>query len=292
MADADAPFDIIARCEALSTLKLSFAGAGVLVVALHRPEHKNAMNFAMFEDIGAVFRQVSRDSRVRCIVLCSDDEKIFTAGLDLSDAAVLAGASDAGERDDCARKGLRVRRDVVAPWQASLDAIAQCAAPVIAAVHGPCVGGGVDMILAADVRLCSRASWFSIAEVRLGIVADIGTLARLTKLVASESHARELVMTGRRFDADEAARLGLVSRVLPDSVALRQAALELAGEIAAHSPVAVAGIKDVMNFCLDHSVADGLRYVATLNMAALQTDDIVKSVMGQRAKQRPIYSNL
>ncbi|OXB51870.1 hypothetical protein ASZ78_007018, partial [Callipepla squamata] len=146
----------------------------------------------------------------------------------------------------------------------------KCPKPVIAAVHGACIGGGVDLVSACDIRYCSQDAWFQVKtdsvspnatqEVDIGLAADVGTLQRLPKIVGSQSLVNELAFTARKMMAPEAQSCGLVSRVFPDKAALLQGALELAAAIAARSPVAVQGTKVNLLYSRDHSVPDSLRY--------------------------------
>jgi enoyl-CoA hydratase len=169
--------------------------------------------------------------------------------------------------------------------QAAVTSVAFCRKPVVAAVAGWCVGGGVDLISAADVRLASADARFSIREVRLAIVADVGSLHRLSGLVG-EGHLRELSLTGRDFDAHEAERIGLVSRVHPDRDALLSAAHGVAAEIAANPPLAVQGTKQILNEDREDRIARGLRHVAAWNAAFLPSEDLTEA-MNAFVERRP-----
>ena len=155
--------------------------------------------------------------------------------------------------------------------------MAACRKPVIAAVHGWCIGGGVDLISAADVRLASADAKFSIREARLAIVADVGSLQRLRGIIG-EGQLRELALTGKDITAERAEQIGLVNDVLPDQEALMAAALEMAGEMAANSPLAVAGTKAVLNEGREEDIARGLRHVALWNSAFLHSEDLLEAV--------------
>ncbi|XP_042747993.1 delta(3,5)-Delta(2,4)-dienoyl-CoA isomerase, mitochondrial [Lagopus leucura] len=184
----------------------------------------------------------------------------------------------------------------------------QCPKPVIAAVHGACIGGGVDLVCACDIRYCSQDAWFQVKtsphvptlspvpqEVDIGLAADVGTLQRLPKIVGSQSLVNELAFTARKMMAPEAQSCGLVSRVFPDKAALLQGALDLAASIAARSPVAVQGTKVNLLYSRDHPVPDSLRFMAVWNMSMLQTDDVLKSVQAVMEKKGPeavTYSKL
>mmetsp|Transcript_32374 Transcript_32374/g.49523 ORF Transcript_32374/g.49523 Transcript_32374/m.49523 type:complete len:212 (-) Transcript_32374:132-767(-) len=175
--------------------------------------------------------------------------------------------------------------------QACLTAVEECPLPVVAAISGACIGAGIDLSCCADVRICSASTRFSVREVRVGLAADVGTLQRLPKIVGHGSRVRELCMTGEDFGAQEAERIGFVSRVVvcgDDPNELYREALNVCNKIAANSPVAVAGTKLSLNYSRDHSVADGLHHVATHNALALMTDDLELSFLA-RSGQSPEF---
>jgi len=159
--------------------------------------------------------------------------------------------------------------------QNALSAIESCPLPVIVAIHGPCIGAGIDLACAADIRICASSSRFSVREVRIGLAADVGTLQRFPKIVGHGSRVRELCLTGEDFDAVEAERIGFVSRIVEDKL-LMKLALEICGKIIVNSPVAVAVTKESLNYSRDVSVKEGLERMAILNSAMLLTDDLGK----------------
>jgi enoyl-CoA hydratase len=163
--------------------------------------------------------------------------------------------------------------------------VADCPKPVIAAVHGACIGGGVDLITACDIRLASADAYFSVRETKIAIVADVGTLQRLPRLIG-RGHVAELAFTGKDVAAGRAERIGLVNEVLPDAGAVQEAARAMAAEIAANSPLAVMGTKAVLAACADRSVDEGLDYVAVWNAAFLASDDLTEA-MGAFLEKRP-----
>eukprot|EP00475_Leptophrys_vorax_P006551 TRINITY_DN14065_c0_g1_i1.p1 TRINITY_DN14065_c0_g1~~TRINITY_DN14065_c0_g1_i1.p1 ORF type:complete len:301 (+),score=89.36 TRINITY_DN14065_c0_g1_i1:71-904(+) len=272
------------------TLKLSIDEAsGVARVSINRPKQLNAMNFKFFGECAACFKALHADSRVLAIVV-NGTGKHFSAGLDLADASAMF-ASDAEGKVDPARKGWELH-DRVLSMQDAFNAIEACRKPVIAAVHGACIGGGVDMIAACDVRLASKTAFISIKEVDVGLAADLGSLQRLSKVVGHHSWLREVAFTCRRFNADEALRVGLVSKVLESDEKLMEEALKLAKEIASKSPVAVAGTKVALNYARDHPVSNGLKQVVCWNMSQLQTEDVTKAVQATLTKSKPSFSRL
>jgi len=273
------------------TLKISNPHEFVFHVEFNRPEKRNAMNFAFFSDIKNCFQKLQFEPECRSIVV-SGAGKIFTAGLDLTQLSqVIMGSSSEDGSDDVGRRGFRVKK-TLEDFQDSLSAIEKCPKPVIACVHSGCVGGGLDLISACDIRYCSQDAWFSIREVDIGLAADIGTLQRLPKSVGNHSLVRELVFTGRDFNSDEAKGLGLVNRVFEDYNALIAGGLEIAKVIASKSPIAVQGSKINLNFSRDHSVEDGLKFISAWNMSNLQSEDLVKAAMAAMQKQKATFSKL
>uniref|UniRef100_A0AAY5KFS9 Delta(3,5)-Delta(2,4)-dienoyl-CoA isomerase, mitochondrial n=1 Tax=Esox lucius TaxID=8010 RepID=A0AAY5KFS9_ESOLU len=227
------------------------------------------------------FTQISGDPECRVVVV-SGAGKVFTAGIDLMDMASVFQH----EGGDVARNAWNMRR-IIAKYQESFTVIERCPKPVVVAVHGACIGGGVDLITACDIRLCTQDAWFQVKEVDIGLAADVGTLQRLPKVIGSRSLVNELALTARKMYADEAKDSGLVSHVFPDKEAMMAGALEMAREIAGRSPVAVQGTKVNLIYSRDHSVAEGLDYMATWNMSMLQSEDIVKSAVASMEKKSP-----
>lgn len=257
---------------------------GVALVELAREGKFNAMDKGMFEAIGDTFRSLGSDSSVRAILLAGRGRH-FTSGLDLHYAA-----SQFPPTDDPGRAAEARLRHI--GWlQDSFNAVEAARPPVIAAIHGGCIGAGVDLAAACDLRLAAAGSFFQIAEVDVAITADLGTLQRLTHLIP-EGVVRELAYTGRRMEAEEAARLGLVNRIEPDREALISAGLELASAIAAKSPLAVAGAKMSLNYSRGRPVEEGLRHVAMWNAGALVSADLTAAIKARLAKETPEFGDL
>ncbi|XP_047450103.1 delta(3,5)-Delta(2,4)-dienoyl-CoA isomerase, mitochondrial [Mugil cephalus] len=251
-------------------------------VELHRPEKRNAMNKAFWSEMVECFNEIAVDPDCRAVVV-SGAGKMFTAGIDLMD---MASNIMQPEGDDAARISWNVRR-IISKYQETFSVIEKCPKPVVVAVHGACIGGGVDLITACDIRLCTQDAWFQVKEVDIGLAADVGTLQRLPKVIGSRSLVNELALTARKMYADEAKSSGLVSRVFPDKEAMMSAALDMAGEMAARSPVAVQGTKINLIYSRDHSVSESLDYIATWNMSMLQTQDVMKSAQASMEKKSP-----
>ena len=257
---------------------------GVAHVELARPDKLNAMDRDMFAAIGDTFRALGRDPPVRAILL-SGQGRHFTAGLDLEYAArQFPPSEDPGRAAEARLRHIEWLQD-------AFSAVEAARAPVIAAIHGGCIGAGVDLASACDLRLCSADAFFQVAEVDVAITADLGTLQRLTHLIP-EGIVRELAFTGRRMGAEEAARLGLVNRIEADREAVVAAGLELARTIAAKSPLAVAGAKMSLNYSRGRTVEEGLRHVALWNAGALVSADLTAAVQGRMSKTTPEFKDL
>ena len=257
---------------------------GVAHVELAREGRLNAIDHAMFAALGDTFRSLGADPEVRAIVL-SARGRLFSAGIDLQYAAGQSGASaDAGRAAEA-----RLRH--IAWLQDCFNAVEQARPPVIAAIHGGCIGAGVDLAVACDLRLASADAFFQVAEVDVAITADLGTLQRMTYLIPS-GIVRELAYTGRRMDAREAARIGLVNRVTESRESTVEAALDLARQIAAKSPLAVAGAKQSLNYSRGRSVEDGLRHVAMWNAGTLVSADLAIAFDARLNKTTPRFGDL
>lgn len=261
----------------------------VVQVEMNRPEKRNAMNAAFFSEIGDCFEKLSEDSDCRVVVL-SGAGKLFTAGLDLTDLGSVIAIRENADLD-LARKAFKMRK-FLTNWQQNFNSIEKCSKPVLAAVHGACVGGGVDLTSACDIRYCSEDAWFQIKEIDLGLAADLGTLQRFPKCIGNESYARELALTARKFYADEAKQMGFVSRILPDKASLLDAALDTASLIASKSPVAVQGTKISMVYSRDHTVQEGLDHIGIWNQSMLQSVDMMEAAGASMQKKQAKFSKL
>jgi len=248
----------------------------VAEVVLARPEKLNAMSRAFFFEIRRAFEDIAADERTRAVVVRAEG-RMFTAGLDLKEAmGGFLGAGATPSAGSAATRNLRFYREIRL-LQDCFSAIERCAKPVIAAVHGKCIGGGLDLTTACDIRLCSADASFSIYETKIAIVADVGTLQRITPIVG-KGMAREMAYTGRFIGAERALACGLVNEVHPDHATLLTAARTMAAEIAANSPLAVQGVKAVLNYSEQHSIEEGLEYVAQWNSSFLMSNDVMEAV--------------
>lgn len=273
--------------NSFKTLKVHKPAEFVYQVELNRPEKRNAMNPTFWKECFECFNMLANNSDCRAIVV-SGAGKLFTSGLDLTESAGLFVGD--GETDT-ARKAFAMRRTVM-EYQNSFTAIEKCPKPVIAAVHGGCVGGGVDLVVSCDIRYCTQDAWFQIKEVDIGLAADVGTLQRLPKVVGGHSVVNEWVYTARKIESKEALEQGLVSRVFDNRDQLIAAAIQLASTIASKSPIAVQGSKINLIYARDNSVQNSLEYIATWNQAMLQTEDIPAAFAASVQKIRPTFAKL
>jgi enoyl-CoA hydratase len=244
----------------------------VATLWLDNPDARNAMGPAFWADLPVLMDEVGRDDEVRAVVLAARG-KHFTAGIDLAMFGSAVSGGDGGSAVSKRRRFL----DEVKRLQASITSVADCPKPVIAAVHGACIGGGIDLISACDIRLCSADATFSVRETRMAMVADVGTLQRLPKVVAA-GWVAELVYTGKDIDAERARTIGLVNHVHHDHETVVKAAQDMAAEIAANSPLAVQGSKAVLQRGDTLTVEQGLDLVALWNTAFIQSDDLTEAV--------------
>jgi enoyl-CoA hydratase len=252
----------------------------ILWLILNRPEKRNRMPLSFFDALVPAFAAINADLETRVVVLRAEGP-CFTVGLDL----VEAGAEILGDGSALSREKLRRR---ILELQASTEAVDRCRVPVIAAIHGYCIGGGIDLTSACDIRLATRDAIFSVRETKIAIVADLGTLQRLPSLIGY-GRCHELALTGRDFGAEEALQMGFITHLAEDRDALYAEAKRLAGEIAANPPLAVQGVKDVLNYTRDNGISRSLTYVAQKNAAALPSEDLMEAVAAFMEKRKPHF---
>ena len=256
----------------------------VTEVTLLGPGKGNAMGPDFWRELPIVFRELDADPAVRAVVLTGSGRN-FSYGLDLPAmagtwAGVMSGEALASQRTTFLGE---IRR-----LQDAITSVAACRKPVVAAVSGWCIGGGVDLISAADIRLASADATFSVREVKVAIVADIGSLQRLRGIIG-EGQLRELAYTGKDIDAARAEKIGLVNHVYADQDAVLEAARATAADIANNPPLVVQGVKDVLNHDLENRVADSLRYVAAWNAAFLPSKDLGEAIQAFVERRAPEF---
>ncbi|PHV12373.1 crotonase/enoyl-CoA hydratase family protein [Chitinimonas sp. BJB300] len=255
----------------------------VAQIILNRPDRANAMNEAMWRELKEAMHWLDEEPTARVAILSGNGAN-FCAGIDFS----MLMAVQNHVQDECQGRQAEKLRRLIMSLQDSLSAIERCRKPVIAAIHGACVGGGLDLIAACDLRYCSVDAHFCLKEVDLGIVADVGVLQRLPMIIG-DGRTRELAFTAREITGKEAMRYGLTAQCLSDRDSLLMEVMTIADTIAAKPPLTVRGIKDNLNYARDHSVEEGLRYVATWNAAMLVSKDLEAAALAQITKQVPSF---
>jgi len=256
----------------------------VATLWLDRPGARNALGRAFWRDLKLAADEVASSDEVRALIIAAKGSH-FSVGLDLKEFATLPAREtrSAATANGARYKGIR-------DWQASVTAIADLPMPVIAAVHGYCIGGGVDLITACDIRLCSSDAIFSVREAKVAIVADLGTLQRLPHIIGA-GHVAELAFTGKDIDAQRAAAIGLVNEVTGTSGAeVLAAAQALAGQISANSPLAVRGTKAVLNANEGRTVDEGLDFVAHWNTLYLNSNDLREALTAFIERRAPNFT--
>lgn len=259
----------------------------VAIVSLDRPDKANSMNAVMWRELQNCFEWIDREPRVRVAILAANG-KHFCAGLDLSLFDDIVGGSEISSKEP-GRMAETMRRTILR-MQGNLNAIENCCKPVLAAIHYTCIGGGIDLTSCCDMRYCTADAYFSVKEIELGMVVDVGTLQRLPRLIG-DGMVRELAYTGRRMDAAEAQRLGFVNKVYDDKDSMLAGVLAIAQDIARKSPLAIRGTKQMILYGRDHSVADGLNYIATWNAGMLSQEDLMGSIRAQASSSDVAYQD-
>lgn len=257
---------------------------GVAEVILTGPGKGNAMGPDFWREMPELFAGLDRDEDVRAVIVRGEGDN-FSYGLDLS--SMMGSLGQHFDGNNQARERTRLL-DLIEETQRAFNNVASCRKPTIAAVCGWCVGGGLDLIAACDIRLCSADARFSLREVKVAIIADLGSLQRLPHIIG-EGHTRELAFTGKDIDADRARAIGLVSDVYETHEAALEAARRIGREIADNPPLVVQGIKEVMNRRIESSTAEGLRHVAVWNSAFLQSEDLAEAMAAFRERRAPRF---
>ena len=243
-------------------------------VRMIRPERANSMIPEFWQELPEIIDQLSAGGDARVIVL-SAEGRHFCSGMDLS---VFAGNNNVSNQEQ-AKHGSRQRagfRSTALQLQRTFSCMEESRLPILSAIQGACIGGGIDMVSATDLRYATNDAYFCIQEINIGMTADVGTLQRMPRFVP-EGVVRELAYTGRNMSAAEAKERGFVNEIYGDQDEMLEAVFEIAGEIASKSPMAIWGTKRTLNYGRDHSVADGLEYIATWNAAMFDTDDMAEA---------------
>jgi enoyl-CoA hydratase len=269
----------------LRSMRVERPAEHIWEVVLTGPGKGNAMGPDFWRELPLVMQQADADPDVRA-VLIRGDGRAFSYGLDLP--AMLGAMSERAAQDGGLAGARAEQFQHIKELQESITSVERCRKPVVAAVHGWCIGGGVDLIAACDIRLCAMDAKFSVREVKVAIVADVGSLQRLPHIIG-EGMTRRLALTGEDISAQRAERIGLISEVFDSHEALLTGARELCGQLAANPPLVVQGTKQVLNESRELSVEAGLRYVATWNAAFLQSHDLNEAMTAFLERRAPRY---
>ena len=257
---------------------------GIAHVQINRPEKINAMGAEFWTEIREIFAWIEDTAEVRVVVL-SGAGKHFSSGIDLMYLAQVGNqlTKEVG-------RNARTLKRKIEELQSSFNAVDQCSKPVLAAIQGYCLGGAIDLISACDMRYSTTDAQFAIKEIDVGMAADVGTLQRLPHIIG-DGIMREMAYTGRTVHGEEAQRIGLVNSLYADQEALMAGVFEIARTIAEKSPIAVQGSKEMIRYMRDHTVADGLNYIATWNAAMLQSEDLRVAMAAHMSKQTPEFKD-
>ncbi len=269
----------------LKAFTVSIDDNHVVEICLNRPEAINSMNTDFWNELPAIIDALDSKAVARVIILSSKG-KHFTAGMDLEVLSNMGGNPD----DEPARRAEQTRRWILS-LQNTFTQLETARMPIISAIQGACIGGGVDMVCATDMRFCTANAYFNIKETELGITADVGTLQRIQHVMPS-GLARELAYTSRNLGAEEALVCGFVNKVYETQEEMLDAVRALATDIARHSPMAVHGTKKMLNYSRDHSVQDSLNHMATWQSGMLQVPDVQEAMQAGAEKRTPKFDNL
>ena len=253
-------------------------------VVLNNPANRNAMGTDFWREIEPVFQEADADPESRVIVLAAEG-KSFSAGLNIPEMAPQIPALLNGEPGGQAKQDLL---GTIRDWQRKIAAPEACKKPVLAAIHGYCIGGGINLVSACDIRLASRDAQFNLKEAALAMVCDLGALQRLPTIIG-EGCTRELAFLADFIDAERALQMNLVNRLYEDKDALWAAAQDMAQRIAANSPLAIRITKEVLNRGRDQSQAEGLEYVAARQSALLPHADLMEAMAAFMERRKPVY---
>ncbi|MEZ5175281.1 MAG: crotonase/enoyl-CoA hydratase family protein [Acidimicrobiia bacterium] len=264
----------------------------VATVWLDRPEARNAFALEFWEDLPTIIGQLGDDPEIRAVVIAARGEA-FTVGIDLKVfGGSLIGGAGLAEGSAAPRSDVDAKRALYASvkhLQRAITSVADCPKPVIAAIHGYCIGAGVDLITACDIRFAADDTVFSVRETKMAMVADVGTLQRLPEII-NPGRVAEIVYTGEDFGADEAFEMGLISRIAGDASEVHQLACDVARAIAANSPLAVQGSKAVLRAGHGRTVKEGLDYVALWNAAFITSNDLIEAITAFHEKRPPEFT--
>jgi len=254
-------------------------------VYLNRPEKKNAMGPAAWKEIIPLFQEIQDDDDILAVIIAGEG-KDFCAGIDLIG---MGGEVPSLKNWDFSASGTMKLYRAIFPLQDTMSCIEKCSKPVICAIHGFCIGAGLDMASACDIRLASKDARISLREAAVAFVCDVGSLQRVPHIIG-QGLTRELAYTAKYIDAERAREIHLVNAVFDDKDALLAGAKSMALEIASNAPLAVQSSKDVLNYCRGKSIADGLEYVAARSSIILPSDDLAETMKAFLEKRPPKFT--
>ena len=255
----------------------------VAQVSFNRPEKANSLHMPAWYEMKFVFDKLDENPEVRVIVLTGEG-KHFCAGIDLETLMDLQKYNSIS----CPGRRSEKLRNFILELQGTITAIEKCRKPVLAAIQKACVGGGVDIISACDMRYCTDDAYFAIKEVDLGLVADIGTLQRLPNIL-NPGIISELAYTGRKVFGEEATKIGLVNQTFSTQGKMMVRVMDLAKMIASKSPLVIRGTKEMLLYKRDHSVNESLNYMAIWNAAMLMSDDLMEAFQASLQKREAVF---
>jgi len=253
-------------------------------VYLNRPEKKNAMNAPAWKETIPIFKDLDEDPQIRAVIIAAQGET-FSSGIDL--VGMMPELPELLEKEQKGGIKLKLLKKIWA-LQDGLTCIENCRKPVIAAVQGHCIGGGLDLIAACDLRICSAEAIFSLREAAVGFVADLGSLQRLPHIIG-QGNTKELAYTAKNIDAKRAKSIGLVNEIYGNKERLLKEAEKMALEIAANSPLAVQASKEVLNYNIGRTVEESLKYVASLSTNIIPSKDLFEAVTAFSEKRKPNF---
>lgn len=256
----------------------------IAILYLNKPEKRNAMEWSCWRDLPKVVEEINQDDRIRAVIVAGRG-KSFSTGLDLDEFFTEFKDVLHGQVADDREKLFHL----ILTMQEGMNRIQNSPKPFIAAVHKHCIGGGLDLIAACDIRYATKDASISLREAKVAIVADMGSLNRLPAIIG-EGNTRELALTGKDISGEEALTMGLVTKVFETHDELMRAAFQTAEEIAANPAIVIRGVKNVMNYCMDKSIQDGLQYVASYNAGLLDSRDLRVAYESFQQRKRPEYN--
>jgi enoyl-CoA hydratase len=269
----------------LTTLELEIENH-IAHLKINRADKANAMNETAWKELKEALLFCDEQAEVRVIIFSGNGDKLFCGGIDIN----LLFSINEKTNATCEGRKREQFKKILIDFQEIISTFEKISKPVLSAIHGACIGAGLDMIAATDMRYCTEDAFFCIKEIDLGMVADIGTLQRLPKIMP-DGLVRELAYTGRNLSAKEALNAGLVNKVFLNKTELIAGVKEIATLIASKSPISIRGSKRNLVYSRDHTVSDSLEYMANWNAAHFFSNDLMMAFQAKISRQNPIFEN-